>query len=345
MNRLFQYAATAFITLFTGLMPLGGTAAAADVSVAVSIIPQKYLIEKIAGDTADVSVMVLPGASPATYEPRPAQLAALAGADLYFSIGVPFESAWLERILSASKAMTPVAMDNGITKLPMAEHHHEDDRHAHNAHSHDEDGHHDHEEHGHHETEHSDHAGIAPHEHGHDEHGHDEHGHEHEGGSDPHVWLSPANMKVMARTATEALIRTAPQHAQLYRANLAAFEQEADALDTKLRAIFASTPSDRRAFMVFHPSWGYFAADYGLHQIPIELQGKEPSPRTLRELIETAQEKNIRVVFAAPQFSQKSAAVIARSIGGTVVTADPLAADWADNLISVAEAFAASFGN
>jgi zinc transport system substrate-binding protein len=89
--------------------------------------------------------------------------------------------------------------------------------------------------------------------------------------------------------------------------------------------------------MVFHPSWGYFAKDYGLAEVPVEIEGKDPKPSQLRELIEHAREKNIRVVFAQPQFSQKNAKIIAREIDGEVVFADPLAENWADNLLEVAQ--------
>ena len=91
--------------------------------------------------------------------------------------------------------------------------------------------------------------------------------------------------------------------------------------------------------MVFHPSWGYFARDYHLKQVPIEIEGKNPKPAQLQELIEHARENEIRVVFAQPQFSAQSAKLIAREIGGQVAYADPLAEDWMANLREVAEKF------
>jgi len=94
--------------------------------------------------------------------------------------------------------------------------------------------------------------------------------------------------------------------------------------------------------MVFHPSWGYFADAYGLEQVPIEIEGKEPKPAQLKELIEHAREKEIKVVFAQPQFSAKSAGLVARSIGGQVVTADPLTENWLVNLREIADKFDAA---
>ena len=65
--------------------------------VFVSILPQQYFVQQIGNDLVDVRVMVGPGQNPATYEPTPQQMAALYKADIYFRIGVPFESAWLDK--------------------------------------------------------------------------------------------------------------------------------------------------------------------------------------------------------------------------------------------------------
>jgi len=89
-------------------------------------------------------------------------------------------------------------------------------------------------------------------------------------------------------------------------------------------------------FMVFHPAWGYFADTYGLKQIPVEIEGKHPKPAQLKDLIEYATQNAIKVIFVQPQFSAKSADVIARGIGGQVVWADPLAEAWSLNLRKVA---------
>ena len=91
--------------------------------------------------------------------------------------------------------------------------------------------------------------------------------------------------------------------------------------------------------MVFHPSWGYFAQAYGLRQVTIEIEGKEPKPAHLKELIEHAREDGIKFIFVQPQFSTRSAKAIAGEIGAQVVIADPMAEDWADNLRAVARKF------
>jgi zinc transport system substrate-binding protein len=91
--------------------------------------------------------------------------------------------------------------------------------------------------------------------------------------------------------------------------------------------------------MVFHPSWGYFARSYGLQQVPVEIEGKDPKPAQLKALIEHAKKKHINIIFVQPQFSSRSAKLVAKEIGGQVIFADPLAADWSDNLREVAQKF------
>jgi len=94
--------------------------------------------------------------------------------------------------------------------------------------------------------------------------------------------------------------------------------------------------------MVFHPAWGYFAEAYGLVQVPVEIEGKDPKPAQLQNLIRHARERHIKVVFVQPQFSTKSAELLSREIGGQIVYTDPLAENWAGNLREVARKFGAA---
>ncbi|MBI9085718.1 MAG: zinc ABC transporter substrate-binding protein [Desulfobacterales bacterium] len=279
------------------------------VRVFVSIAPQKYFVQQIGRERVDVQVMVRPGASPATYEPRPMQMAALARASLYFSIGVPFEQAWLDRIVSANPRLRIVATDQGIEKLAMANHRHRDEDDA-----------------DHHEDIKRNHM-AAGHRGGRDP----------RGIRDPHIWLSPPLVKMQARNILAALQQIDPDHGAVYEANAEEFISEINALDADLRRLFSSRQGMR--FMVFHPSWGYFAQAYGIQQIPIEMEGKNPKPAQLEKLIAHAREDGIRVVFVQPQFSTRSAALIAGEIGGSVSVADPLAENWAQNLKNVAMQF------
>ena len=123
-------------------------------------------------------------------------------------------------------------------------------------------------------------------------------------------------------------------HRSVYEANFRAFTAQIDQLDADLKKTFAGKTGVQ--FMVFHPSWGYFAHAYGLKQVPIEIEGKEPKPAHLKELIQHAREKDIKVIFVQPQFSAKSAKLVAKEINGEVAFVDPLAEDWSANLREVA---------
>ncbi len=291
-------------------------AQAEPIEVFVSIAPQKHFVERIAGSLAEVSVMVMPGASPHTYEPKPRQLAALQSAKVYFSIGDSFEQAWLPRFKAANPDMLLVATDKGVAKIPMAAHRHEEEGEEHG--------------HGHGEEHDHDHGEVHDEEHGRahaDQHDH--------GGLDPHIWLSPRLVKIQAANILEGLKAVDPDNAATYEANHASFTSELDALDGRIRAILAGARG--KAFLVFHPSWGYFAQDYGLVQIPIEIEGKEPKPQELVKLAGFASRNGIRAIFVQPQFSRTTANVVAKEIKAQVVVADPLAGNWDGNLLQVAE--------
>ncbi len=150
-------------------------------------------------------------------------------------------------------------------------------------------------------------------------------------GLDPHIWLAPPLVKIQAAAIRDALAAVDPAHAPAYAANHAAFAREIDALDRELKAMFRDV-GQRNRLMVFHPAWGYFARAYGLEQIPIEREGKEPGARGLKRLVERARAQGVRAVFVQPQFSTREARLIAASIGARSVAIDPLAEDWAANL-------------
>jgi len=274
-----------------------GSAALADAPLKafVSIVPQAYFVKKIGGDRVDVSVMVGPGASPATYEPKPRQMREISKAGLYFAIGVPFEKTWLKKIAAIHPAMRVVHTETGIEKRPMKAY----DRH--------------------------------------DEGNRGHHGKHRPGIKDPHVWTSPPLVMLLARNILTGLLDTDPAHEALFQANYKRFINEVVDLDAALRASFAGKRD--AAFLAFHPAWGYFAEAYGLRQIPIEIEGKEPKPAQLKGLMERARAHGVKVVFVQPEFSSKSAELISREIGGKVVFLSPLARDWENNLRKAAQAF------
>lgn len=269
----------------------------AKVNVVVTIAPQKYFAEKIAGDKANISIMVPAGASPHTYEPKPKEMTELSKADVYFAVGEPSEHVWLDKFKSMNKKMIIADTSKGIEKLEMAEHHH-------------------HEEKG---------------EHGHEEEHGDEDGHQ----KDPHIWLDPLLVVKQAKVMTDALSSADMTNAAFYKGNYEKFAKELTDMDKSISAILKNTAS--RKFMVFHPSWGYFAKRYSLQQISVEVEGKSPKAKELAELIKTAKKEKLKVIFAQPQFSAKDVQTIAKETGAKVVVINPLAENWAESLLNTAK--------
>ena len=273
----------------------------AKIRVFVSILPQAYFVERVGGDYVAVSVMVGPGHSPATYEPMPMQMAGLGEAKLYFAIGVPFEKVWISRISKTNPELRIIETNRGIELLPMTAHDH--------------------------------HGGKG-------QHGHDKgeaHHHLAEGIKDPHIWLSLRLVKIQARNICNALIEEDPVHRAYYDENLESFHRDLDSLDSEITAMLTGLKS--RTFMILHPALGYFAHDYGLEQIPIEIEGKQPSARALARLIQQAKDSGIRVILVQKQFSSNSAEAVARAIGGKVARIDPLSKAYLENMRKIAETF------
>ncbi len=156
---------------------------------------------------------------------------------------------------------------------------------------------------------------------------------------DPHTWTAPPNAMIMVDHIADALAATDPAYQDTYLQNRDAYLAELAELDAGIRGTLKGMEGE--SFMVFHPAWGYFAREYDLEQIPIEVEGKEPSPGELAALIQRAEEENISVIFVNPQMNTESAEVIAAQIGATLVPADPLAANYTQNLRDFAEHIAA----
>jgi zinc transport system substrate-binding protein len=183
---------------------------------------------------------------------------------------------------------------------------------------------------------------MATHSHGEEEE-HAEEGHdEHEEGLDPHVWTSPELVKVQSQIIYETLADLDPGHQQAYKTNLDAFLADINLLEADLHETLRGVSGHK--FIVFHPSWGYFARDFGLEQVPVEVGGQEPSARELAALIAEAREEGAHIVFAQPEFSTRAAETIADEIDGEVLLISPLAYDWLENMRSVATTFASTLG-
>ena len=283
-------------------------------SVFATVLPLATFVERIGGDRVRVQPMVRAGQNPHTYDPTPRQVTALADADLYVRVGMPLEDAWLPRIRATNSRMRIVDVRDGL-RLRQTGPVQELD------------------------------ASPAPGDSGHgdarEDDDHEHHAHDPDA-QDTHVWTSPPLAKSMGAGIRDALIGLRPDQAEAFKTNYGRFAADLDALDAQLRARLASVK--QRRFMVFHPAWGYFADTYGLTQVAVEYQGKEPGARALAGLIDRARADGIRVVLVQPQMSPRSAAQIATAIGGRVESIDPLSADYFGTLRHLADLIAGGAG-
>ena len=171
-------------------------------------------------------------------------------------------------------------------------------------------------------------------EHEHGEHDHDEvHS---DGGFDPHVWLSPANMKQIARNVTAILENADSRNAPVFQSNLENIIGRIDEIDSQVTQLLSEP--ERREFLVIHPSLGYLAEAYRLVMIPVEVDGQEPSPTQLAEILAASQTYGIHTLFTQPGTSPLNVQTFATQAGiNEIIEIDPLTYDWEANMLFIAE--------
>lgn len=277
--------------------------------IIVTIEPLRYFTEAIAGDRFTVVSMVPKGSSPETYDPTPEQLMKLAGSKAYLRIGhIGFEQVWLDRLSSNAPHLPFYDMSRGIDLIFDESH----------AHHHGPAGDIDEEETEIADT--TDESAPMP-------------------GVEPHVWNSAANAQIIAANIMRTLCNIDKQGEDLYLQRYDSLRRRIDRVDSLCRQTLDSPEADH-AFMIYHPALSYFARDYGLHQLPIEADGKEPSPAHLKELISEARQEKVEVVFVQPEFDRRNAELVAKQVGARVVDINPLAYDWEAEMLAVANALA-----
>jgi len=295
----------------------------------VSILPLKSIVGGIVGDDFDVRVLVPAGASPETFEPTPRQFVDLNRARLIFNVGlIDFETTLLGKIEARDKV---VDLSRGIDLIAGS------CSHAHNKV----------------DRAHELHAAATPEEqqtagsHAAAMPGERQlagrhaatpapqaHGHSHAHGIDPHVWTSPKALQRMAANAYEAIHALWPDSVK-YTENHARLQEQLAALDARTAGKIAA--SGVRYFIIYHPALTYYARDYGLQQVAIEDDGKEPSARALARLIEQARHDGVRRIFYQSQFPASAVEVIARDIEAQSVAIDPLKEDVIANIDSLTD--------
>lgn len=159
---------------------------------------------------------------------------------------------------------------------------------------------------------------------------------EHIEGADPHYWVSPKCALVIAAAVKSFLIDLNPVKRDKYEVNYTNLVKTINDIDRKAMELFSSCSN--KSFMIFHPTLGYLARDYGLKEIAVEREGKEPTPSSLKELIDIAKAEKIKVIFVQREYDTKNARAIAAETGAILETIDPLSENWAASELQIIDA-------
>ena len=274
--------------------------------VIASIAPVGYLAKAVGGDK--IEVQSLAKGDVHSYEPKPNDMKAVAKARIFIAAGLEFEEAWIPRFKASAKNLVVVQSDAKIAKL----------KEEHSGHGEHDEKHSGHDDHKAKDDKHSGHEA------------HEEHDEEHEAHADPHVWLNPILAITMARNISDALIAMDKANKDFYLKNFQKLMNDLLAFDESAKNELAGLKN--RKFVVYHPAWGYFAAHYDLEQISIERSGKEPKIDEMASTLKMIKDENIKVIFADPNRSQKSAQILASQTGAKVELLDPLGYNLLENL-------------
>lgn len=277
--------------------------AAAQTTAAVTIIPQLEMVKAVAGDKLQVVEMIPKGFSPSNYAPSPAEMRAFNDASIYFSIGVPADIQNILPRAEEQKNLKVVKLFERIeSKYP---HHYFGENPAVDA------------------------AQAEK----------DSHVHSHSSGRDPHIWLSPARAIYMVEIIRDELIKILPEYKAEFKENAEEYLKRLAEVDQKNKEMLA--PYKGENLLVYHPSFGYFVEHYGLEMMAIEAAGKEPGPRHLQEIIESAEQQGIKTVFYQAEIDSAKTRAVAEELGGEIVQLKPLAENYIENLEVMAAKIAA----
>lgn len=150
-----------------------------------------------------------------------------------------------------------------------------------------------------------------------------DHSHQHHGLSqDPHIWMTAGNLIKMAENTCSTLCNIDSANTSYYQDRLETFRQEMEKLDAELKTKLR--PIENRTFAIYHPALGYFAKTYGLHQLTVEHDGKEPSAAHLKLLVNQCKAEKVSVVFISKEHTGRAAQRLAESINAQKVIINPL---------------------
>jgi zinc transport system substrate-binding protein len=167
---------------------------------------------------------------------------------------------------------------------------------------------------------------------------HDHH-HDHDcSAADPHIWMSPKMMQVQVNLMAKSLQVVFPELKSAIEKNRALLQEQLETLDRDIHEILKNKKGE--VVLVSHPSYGYFCREYGLVQVSIEFEGKDPTPKELYKLLEFAKKNHITTIFTQRQYSTKASELIAKEIDAKIVLLDPYSANYFESMRQIAHSFA-----
>ncbi len=166
-------------------------------------------------------------------------------------------------------------------------------------------------------------------------HGHDEHGHSHEGGVDPHIWNSTINASIISQNIYNALCQLSPKDKDYFKEKLDSMNIVFKNLDVQIKGILADADT---TFLIYHPALSYYAKEFGLKQISIEKDGKQPTPTSLKKLIDDSKAEKPHVIFVQKEFDTRNAELISNELNLHIVTINPLSFNWQEEMLEPAKA-------
>ncbi len=273
----------------------------------VSISPLKYVVGAITGDDFEIRVLVPDGASPETYSPTSQQMIDVEKASLVFTTGlIDFEKELVKKISNSLDNNNIVDLSEGIALIAGHSHSHSH-HHGGDAYSHD---------------GHDDALGAA------------EDGPMGSQGVDPHIWTSPEQLKTISTNAYRAIMGHYPDSTK-YTAAYHRLMEELDEVSVEVQTKIAD--SGVKYFIIYHPAFTYYARDYGIEQISLEDEGKEPSAVYMRSIADRGRHDRVKQIFYERQFPQAAVETLAADIGATPVAVDPLAEDIVGQILYITD--------
>ncbi|MFG1496734.1 zinc ABC transporter substrate-binding protein [Saccharospirillum sp. HFRX-1] len=270
------------------------------------------LVQQVASDKVDLTVLVGPNGDTHVYEPTPSDAVAIAQADLVILNGLEFEG-WLPRLLESAEYQGPqLVLGEQIEAMPFHDHDEEEDHHDHDEAHHEHEHHHD--EDGHHDE-------------------HDEGHHHHHGEFDPHAWQSVPNVIQYVAAISEQLQQLDPENARFYRYHRDYYSQRLSDLQSWAETEFDALPTEHRRLITPHDAFGYLARDFDLHiESPQGLSTEsEASAQKVAQLIRQVRDENIAALFVENIANDALVRQIEREtdarVGGTLYTGALSASD------------------